>query len=73
MAAKLVFVLLAVAFMICLAVIVSYRYFDKQAQRKHEKEIMREEQRNELDEQLVEMAERDTGQDIDAELEREGK
>jgi C4-dicarboxylate transporter len=42
MAAKLVFGLLAVAFVIAVATFAVYRYFDNQAQREHEKEMLRE-------------------------------
>lgn len=64
MAAKLVFGLLAVAFVISVAVVVAYRYFDNQAERRHEKQMMREEHRHE------EMSEISTDP-IDRELERE--
>lgn len=64
MAAKLVFGLLAIAFVLCIVVIAAYRYFDNQAERRHEKEMTREEHRHE------ELS--DTTLDpIDRELERE--
>lgn len=64
MAAKLVFGLLAVAFVLSVAVIAAYRYFDNQADRRHEKEMVREEHRHE------EMSDLNTDP-IDRELERE--
>jgi len=64
MVAKLVFGLLAVAFVLSVAVIAAYRYFDNQADRRHEKEMVREEHRHE------EMSDITTDP-IDRELERE--
>lgn len=71
MAAKLVLALLALAVILSVAVIASFWYFKKRAEYKHEKEMLREEKRAELDEQLVEVAEQESGNSIDAELERE--
>jgi hypothetical protein len=42
MAAKLALGLLALAFVVTVATLAVYRYFDNQAQRKHEKEMLRE-------------------------------
>lgn len=63
MAVKLVFVLFVLAIIISVAVIAAYRYFDRQAEREHEKEMLREKR----DAEVM------TGSDsyIERELERE--
>lgn len=71
MVAKLVIGLVVLTVLVAVAVIASFWYFKHRAEMKHDREMAREERRADLDEQLVEVAESETG--IDAELEREKK
>lgn len=64
MVAKLVLGLVVLAIVFSVAVIAAYRYFDRQAERNHEKEM----ERMERDEKLFEGLNDDP---IDRELERE--
>lgn len=48
MAVKLVFLLIVLAVILSVAVIAAYRYFDNQAERNHEKEMLRERRDAEL-------------------------
>jgi uncharacterized protein YpmB len=70
MVAKLVIGLFILVLIIGLAMALTFWYFNQRGARKHEKEMARMEQRSELDEQIVELAEEETENDIDAELER---
>ena len=65
MAAKLVFALLAIAFIISVAMVVAFLYFRDKAKMSHEKEM----ERLERDEKLFEHE--FGGDSIDRELERE--
>lgn len=67
MAAKLVLGLLVLAFIIAVVMAVTFLYFKRRAELRHEKEMFREKQRAELDEQALEIAEQESS--LDAELE----
>lgn len=55
MVAKLVFFLLVIAFILAVVTIVAYRYFDREAERQHEKDKLRMEHT----ERMVDIAERE--------------
>ncbi|MEF8843652.1 MAG: hypothetical protein V5A62_18845 [Haloarculaceae archaeon] len=65
--AKLALALVVLTLVLVSAVVALYRYFDKQAERAHEKDL----QAMEHTERMVDVAE--SGGGIDAELEREGE
>ena len=65
MVVKVTMVLLLLAVILALCVLAAYRYFDNQAERNHEKEMLREKRDAEL------LTEHEWDDSIDRELEKE--
>lgn len=71
MAVKLALLLLVIALIVSVAMLGAFWYLKRRAEMKHEKEMLREQKRAELDEQLVEVAESESS--IERELDKEKK